>query len=38
MITDTHGTHISVIERDEQGRAVKYHHWQGHNVSVMATW
>lgn len=38
MITDTHGTHISVVERDEQGRAVKYHHWQGHNVSVMTTW
>lgn len=38
MITDTRGTHISVVERDEQGRAVKYHHWQGHNVSVMTTW
>lgn len=31
-------TSVSVVERDEQGRAVKYHHWQGHNVSVMTTW
>ena len=32
------GTNVSVIERDKRGRAIKYHNWQGHNVSVMATW
>lgn len=32
------GTNVSVIERDKQGRAIKYHNWHGHNVSVMTTW
>ena len=32
------GTNVSVIERDKRGRAIKYHNWQGHNVSVMTTW
>ena len=32
------GTNVSVIERDKRGRAIKYHNWQGHNVSVLTTW
>lgn len=35
---DCGGTHISVVERDEQGRPVKTHEWWGNNISVTTSW